>query len=177
MPKHARKDKQFRKRYAWFFLTQLTGLVIAILYQIWTTAFIKVPQEYQWVLGLMTPIIGKEIFVWTLNTLSSKATGLQDNKKHVINLSCLHYIESKHAIFVSIMMGSILTPFTTWIILGMDFIMNIYNGLKIVYTLKYSKKENAEEDGKLQQFISYFMIYTKIIFTCNDSEHLKIDSY
>ena len=147
MPKHARKDKQFRKRYAWFFLTQLTGLLIAILYQIWTTAFIKVPQDYQWVLGLLTPIIVKDIFVWALDNLSSRATG--QNRTDATNLSCLHYIESKHAIFVSIMMGSILTPFTTWIILGMDFVMNIYTGLKIVHLLKYSKKENAEDDGRV----------------------------
>ena len=148
MPKHARKDKKFRKRYAWFFLTQLTGLLIAILYQIWTTAFIKVPQEYQWVLGLLTPIIVKDIFVWALDTLSSKATG--QNKTHATNLSCVHYIESKHAIFVSIMMGSILTELTQWIIIGMDFVMNLYTGLKIVYKLKYSKKENAVDDSRLQ---------------------------
>ena len=63
------------------------------------------------------------------------------------------------------MMGSILTELTQWIIIGMDFVMNLYTGLKIVYKLKYSKKENAEDHSRLQNII-YIFVHNLIVNLC-----------
>ena len=146
MPKFARKDKQFRNRYSWFFWAQLTRLLVSWSYNFFTTVFTKVTKKYQWILGLFTPLI-KELFIWLFVKLTSKASG-SGNNKHTTKLSCIHYVESRHAVFMAIMVGSLLTPLTTYIIIGMDFAINIYKGLEIVYLLKYSKKYNAVNHGK-----------------------------
>ena len=145
MPKFARKDKQFRNRYSWFFWSQLTRLAVSWSYNFFTTIFTKVTKKYQWILGLFTPLI-KEFFAWSFVKLTSKASG--SSYKHATKLSCIHYVESRHAVFMAIMVGSLLTPLTTYIILGMDFAINIYKGFEIVYLLKYSKKSNAKNHGR-----------------------------
>ena len=145
MPKFARKDKQFRNRYSWFFWSQLTTLAVSWSYNFFTTVFTKVTKKYQWILGLFTPLI-KEFFAWSFVKLTSKASG--SSYKHATKLSCIHYVESRHAVFMAIMVGSLLTPLTTYIILGMDFAINIYKGFEIVYLLKHSTKCNAKYHGK-----------------------------
>ena len=71
--------------------------------------------------------------------------------KDIINkskISSIHLIETAHAVQLTIVLASVATPMTTYMILGMDFLINIYHGLKIVYQLKYSEKENAKHEGK-----------------------------
>ena len=145
MPKFARKDKQFRNRYFWFILAQLNTLGASWAYNFCQTLFTKVTRKYQWIMGLFTPLI-KELFTWSFVKFSSKASAGYGNK-HTTKLACIHYVESRHAVFVAILAGSLLTPLTTYIIIGMDFTINILKGLEIVYLLKYSKKSNAKNQG------------------------------
>ena len=146
MPKFARKDKQFRNRYFWFLMSQLNTLGASWAYNFCQTLFTKVTRKYQWIMGLFTPLI-MELFTWSFVKISTKASGGSGNK-HITKLSCVHYVASRHAVFVAILAGSLLTPLTTYIILGMDFAINIFKGLEIVYLLKYSKKNNAKNQGR-----------------------------
>ena len=93
-------------------------------------------------------IVIRVFFVWILTKIVYQALGKhnQCNAK----LSCIHYMESRHSLFLAIMMGSVATPATTYIIVGMDFVINIFSGLKIVYKLRYSKEKNAKENGSYQ---------------------------
>ena len=51
-----------------------------------------------------------------------------------------HYVEARHAVFLVTVLGDAATLNTTYVIIGMDFLLNIYHGLKIVYFIK--KKES-----------------------------------
>ena len=81
-----------------------------------------------------------------LTTLAYKASGKQEFD--TVKLSATHKMESRHALFLTIMVGSVATDETVYAVVGIDFLLNIYTGLKIVYLLKYSSKENAKEEGK-----------------------------
>ena len=96
-------------------------------------AFASVPLEYQWILGLCLPLI-RTIFVKALIFVSSKSAGGQNSRSMII--SCTHYMESNHAIFVAIILGNV-TPTTVYCIIGIDFVINIYHALKIVYVFNH----------------------------------------
>ena len=147
MPKFARIDKQCQKKFGWFVLTQFFLLLAFWTYGFLTTAFSNIPSDYQWMLGLISPSV-RILFVWMLMKLVSKALGQHNNAS--ARLSCNHYMESRHALFLAIMLGSVATPASTFIILGLDFVINIYLCLKIVHKLRYSKEENAKENGSYQ---------------------------
>ena len=147
IPKFARKDKQLQKKFAWFFLSQCSLLLAAWTYGFFTTAFLNTPSDYQWVLGLISPLV-RVFFVWILTKIVYQALG--EHNQCNAKLSCIHYMESRHSLFLAIMMGSVATPATTYIIVGMDFVINIFSGLKIVYKLRYSKEKNAKENGNYQ---------------------------
>ena len=115
-------------------------------YVFFATVFVRMPSEYQWILALICPLV-VEFFAWILLSIACKAVG-GSCEFHGPKLACLHYVESKHAMFLAIMVGSVANDLSTWIILGMGFVINIYQGLKIVYMLKTSKGEkNTEGKG------------------------------
>ena len=55
---------------------------------------------------------------------------------------------SRHVLFLSIVLGSLATPATTYVMIGIDFVLNLIHGGKIVYSWNYSTKENARETGR-----------------------------
>ena len=57
----------------------------------------------------------------------------------------------RHVLFLSIVIGTLATPVTCYVMIGIDTVLNLLNGAKIVYNWNYSKKENAKQTGKNTQ--------------------------
>ena len=148
IPKLERKIPGTLKRYVWLVIALLSKIVGAIGYAIFTTALVKAPKEYQWIVAAIGSPVIREINAWILTTCCYKASGKQEFD--TVKLSAIQYTESRHALFLTIMVGSVATDETVYAVVGYDFLMNIYTGLKIVYLLKYSSKENAANEGKFQ---------------------------
>ena len=100
------------------------------------TAFAVVPLDYQWILGIILPLV-REFFVWNLTAVSNRAAGEQSRNSYTLRFTCSHYMETRHAIFLAIMMGNAADT-TVYTTLGIDFVLNIYHGMQIIY-----KKINA----------------------------------
>ena len=138
MAKTDREDENFRKRYLWFMSNYFFMVLVAWAYGLFAVAFTYVPNDYQWLLGLVSPLV--RIFdVFVLNEIAKKASGIEET-----NLCSVHYMESRHALFFAIIIGSVATPLTIYLVIGFDFIINIYNGLYVVLMIK--KKGKFEED-------------------------------
>jgi ABC-type Co2+ transport system permease subunit len=73
-----------------------------------------------------------------------------------ISKACNHYVEARHAIFLATILGDAATIATTSVIIGMDFLLNIYHGLKIVYLIKKKKATPSDEKSKFR--ITYFSL-------------------
>ena len=149
MPKHARMDPIFKKRFMYFIISQIIQLQAAFSYILFANGMVNIPSEYQWMLGLFSGIM-KDFFIYLIVKSSLKSLG-DTTDKDIINkskISSIHLIETAHAIQLTIVLASVATPMTTYIMLGTDFLINVYNGLKIVYQLKLSKKENTKDEGK-----------------------------
>ena len=179
MPKIVRTDSHFKKRFGFYFVAQCLRPITAWLYGFLGTAFLKVPIEYQWIIGIFTPLV-RELFVWTLLEVSYKASGISNHARLIqgnhgshskypkkLKLSCIHYMGSRHALFLAVVMGSVATSATTNVIIALDFFINVYLGMKIIYLLKYSKKENSriEAQEELQELVMNERVETIIPLT------------
>ena len=126
-------------------MTKVVGLFV---YAFFTNALVRCPREYQWILaGIASPLI-REFNCWLLVTICQKASGKQE--VDTVTLSATHQMETRHCLFWAVLAGTLATDETVYAIVGVDFLMNICYGLKIVYLMKYSSKENAKEEGKIQ---------------------------
>ena len=67
-----------------------------------------------------------------------------------ISKACNHYVEARHAIFLATILGDAATIATTSVIIGMDFLLNIYHGLKIIYFIKKKKASPLDENSKFK---------------------------
>ena len=86
---------------------------------------------------LTTPIV-REVTVWVMRKVCSKAAeGISPNE-----LTIRHYFETRYAVFISIMLGGTATPESSYCLIAVDFLTNLYHGLRII------KKSKAGKDGK-----------------------------
>ena len=131
MPPSFRQQPESKKRYFWFWV--LVGVLIA---RIWIYAFFGVlfsivPKEYQLILGLISPLL-REIVKFLLTRACNKAVGEDTYEKNFTKYACAHYAETTHAIAIAIIISGAASTESTLCILGMDFLINIYHGIKIV---------------------------------------------
>ena len=144
MPKHARMDPKFKKRFMYFIISEIIMIQAAFSYILFGYGMIKISPEYQWMLGLSSGII-RDFFVFLIQKSSLKSLG-DISDKDIINrskISSAHLIETAHALQLSMILASVATDMTTYTILGMDFLINIYHGLHIVYQFKQNKKDEG----------------------------------
>ena len=71
MPKHARMDPKFKKRFMYFIISQIIQIQAAFSYILFGYGMIKIPSEYQWMLGLSSGLI-REFFVSLIKTRPNK---------------------------------------------------------------------------------------------------------
>ena len=147
LPKSTRDQPDSLKRYVWF-INQM-GVIVASVwgYALFGIAFATIPQEYQWILGLLSPFM-KDLFSKLLLKVCYKSAGEGSNGKHSIQFPCLHYMTTKHAVFLAIIVGGVSTPATTYCIIATDYATNLYKGLKIVYDNKYKNCTKSEGNNK-----------------------------
>ena len=97
---------------------------------------ININPEYQWILALLVPIL-REVSIWTLlKAVSKAAVGFSPNE-----MTVYHSFETRYAVFLSIILGSIATAESSYCLIAIDFLTNLYHGIKIV------KKSKAGEEG------------------------------
>ena len=135
----------------WFVAISVLNVVYVWVYSALASGLTTISQEYQWILAIAIPLM-REISVWTsVNACSKTAGGAVPHK-----LTVSHYLEARCAVFLSIILGGIATPESTYCLLAIDFIINIYHGLKIV------RKYNAGEEG-----LYFFQFRNRHSYVCN----------
>lgn len=103
-------------------------------------AFSTIPQRYQWTLALISPLF-REFWVWIAPKPCDKASGGENVGAKFLTQ---HYMETKHAVFLAVILGGVATPETTYCILVLDYCINMYHTLRIIIKMKnqsYSKEE------------------------------------
>ena len=120
----------------WFLVVMGLALVIVWMYSTLASALSSINKKYQWTLILLAPVL-REATNWAQLNACSKAQGRVLPNKPII----YHFNETRYAVFLSVILGGIATTESTYCLIAIDFLINIFNGLKIV------KKSKAGLDG------------------------------
>ena len=92
--------------------------------------------------------------VWLQTKVGYKAAGVQDAS---IAISCSHNMNNRHCFFLSVVLGTIATDVTCWVILAIDFCINIYFVLKISWT-KRKNGFNQENEFRMVEMLVELII-------------------
>lgn len=142
-PKELRVDQNFQKRFRYYILTIIIIYGNTWEYVLIGQIFVIISKDYQWILALFMPLV-REINGRIMTKVCLKGSGCND---YTVRLPCLHYIGARHAVFISIILGSVATKATTYIKLGGDFLIHLYVCFKTIYRLKISRSSaNFEEE-------------------------------
>ena len=163
MPRSAQKNTQVLKRYSYFWLKIFLVAVVYWVYGFLVKPFEKIPQDFQWILGLLTPL-PKLLWVKLFLKVCSKAHG---SIPHSVKISVVHNLQIQHALFMVITMGFTATRTTTYTILGLKLGISMFRSLKIIYMLKHSKKGYKMKEGK-------YVLLTLIV-PCARGERTQLD--
>ena len=148
MPIKTRMDPSYKKRFAYYIISRIVKIFSTSVYGFLTTAFKEIPSEFQWTLVIVI-ILWRQLNIWLQLKISFKAAaGYCDH--NILKLSVIHGNLREYALFVTILIGSVASPSTTYVVLFLDFSLNIFSALRIVYLMKYCKKENSNVEGRLK---------------------------
>ena len=86
---------------------------------------------------------------WIRLLLRYKAAVKGSCDLNILKLCVINNSLTEYVLFVTILIGSVATTETTYAVIFVDFSFNIYAALKIVYLMKYCKKENSNVEGIL----------------------------
>ena len=111
------------------------------------TAFGVIPREYQWILALVNPFI-RDIFKTVILEIAYRSAGEGSRGKKSIKYTIAHYMATKHAVFLAIVVGGVSTPETTYCLMAVDFIKAMYDGIKIVVKSKKGLASNSDLKGE-----------------------------
>ena len=143
-PKEWRRTGELKKRFLYFMLAYMINFLIHTEYTIYTSMFVKISPKLQWVLALTLPF-AREFNLWLqLKTVYRAA----DAKDSSVEISCSYMINTRHCVFLSVMLGTAATDLTSWVILGSDFLFNLFLTLRIMW-MKRKKDINVKMEGKM----------------------------
>ena len=133
---------EYKKRYAWHFLQNFI-VVFGVIggYGIFISMFVKVPRENQWILALISPFVrdfSSKLVVGCVH----KAAGPGSQANEWIKYPPMHFVVTKHAVSLAVIVGGVSTPESSYIIMAADFGKAMYSALIIIRN--HRKGKNVE---------------------------------
>ena len=145
-PAEVRKKKIFKKRYFRFATTYvpLMFVVFFVYNLIIPTGFLFLPENnYQWIMAIILPIF-RELSVWFFTWYNTKHAEERDKK--TIGDLFLHDMATRHALALSIVATTQATTQTTFLLIGIDFAINVFLAINIIRKKKQNPEENIDQD-------------------------------
>merc|ERR1712020_280360 len=115
-PTALRKNENFRERMKYTFKSLLISATILIQYQLIVVLFLKISQQFQWMLALLLPVV-RELNLAMMLRLTKTASQC---KSWRVECSVTHYLNTRHAMFLSIIIGTVATLETSLVMIGID---------------------------------------------------------
>ena len=145
-PKKWRQNWSFRKRYGWFVLLQFTTIVASTMYVLIINRLGKSSDKYQPLVALMLPLT-RELAKWLCCKLIRKVSS-----GDVVGATiCVSYrISAAYAIILCNILGSVATDQTSWVLIGIDYSLNIHSCLRIVWVSKKNPSMTQKQIDYLQ---------------------------
>ena len=149
-----KKNKSFRCRLKWFIGAMAVNQCISMEYTIITKIFLETPIKYQWAIAIFLPLV-REINCWIITKLASKAS---HGDMTSVSISCTQNVGAGHALFLSYTAASTLTITTSIILFGIDYLINLYITIKIIWLRKKKKNEVNRQIELVQELVINEMV-------------------
>ena len=153
-PPKWRKNKRFRCRLKWFIIAMAVNQCISMEYAIITKIFFATPEKYQWAIAIFLPVV-REMNGRIITKLASKAS---NGDMTSVSISCAQNVGAGHALFLSYTAASILTTTTNIILFGMDYLINLYITIKIIWLRKKKGNEVNRQVELVQELVINEMV-------------------
>ena len=141
--KMERADKSFRKRFSWYLTMRLFRILINTSYNFVAKMFEKVPSNFQVGLAIVLPMM-RYLNRLIQHKAANKARG-ENEESAKFSVSC--NVACSHALQLAIVIGSSATNLTSYVICGIDILLNLFACLNIVILHK-KKNNNSTQDLK-----------------------------
>ena len=145
-PAEVRKKKIFKKRFFRFATTYVPLMfVVFFVYNMFIPmGFALLPDNnYQWIMAIILPAF-RELSVWFFTWYNSKHAEERDKKP--IGDLILHDMATRHALALSIVATKQATTQTSFVILGIDFAINVFLAINIIRKKRQNPEENVDQD-------------------------------
>ena len=144
VPTEWRRIDDFRKRYKFFVANMVFQSFMYFEYIAMGLLFDVVSNEYQWAVSITLPFL-REANIWIQEKIAYKSA---DSKDASVSISVIHSVNTRHCVFLSVMVGTKATNLSSWIILFADFFYNLYLALRLVW-IKKMKPKNERNDREM----------------------------
>ena len=152
LPIEWRQEPNFRKRFKYFLISCGHGSWHIIIYGVITGGLQKVPEAYQWIATIFLPLV-REFNVWlTMKIQTQSANGDIDSTRIYFTTE----FGISHANFLAITVGNTATLASSLVIIGIEFLINIFTCLRIIYFK--NKEETSETNEKIIELIQLLII-------------------
>ena len=150
-PKRWRRNKIFKKRMKFALILTQYLLILDLANTIVTEILRAFPNQYQPVIALLLPL-NRELILLTFPKLIRKTASGDENGAEII----LNYaVCAQHTIWTCYNLGSFTTNVTSWVLMGIDFSLNIFLCSRIVWRRIQKDEELDEQISSLQHLASY----------------------
>ena len=151
-PQKWRENSGFQKRMMFFSFFIVLGPAIE---QIYTLTLEKLRNsENQHFVALALPVI-REIYVWIASKLVDNCHNGDERRTKIF---IQYAISNRHAIILCYVIGSFATDTTSWILMAVDFSLNIFLCIQIVWSKKRKPYEVQKQTVLLQDLAVYELV-------------------
>ena len=122
-------NKQFRKRLINYMILFPLYSFFTLGYSNLSMVFFAVPQNIQWCLGIVVPCL-KKFNIWLSSKFALKAAG----GKRTLHptLAVIMGVGITHSLAIVLLLGSKVKPLTTYLIIILDSIPNVWSCIKLI---------------------------------------------
>ena len=146
-PHESCTNEDIRKRIRYFVLSRFWAILIDLQYKGITFLFITLPLGVQWILAFLLPIIRESNY----RILERIMCGSGDRKERSSRTIPFIGISTYHVIFVAIQIGQSSSNLTSYLILAIDSLLNIYNCIVIIKMKKAIQPNNLQNSGSVRK--------------------------
>ena len=140
LPNSWRKNSEIWRSFKFFCLAIITNLFITLVYTTYTKVFTLVPEKWQWGAAIfLIPV--REFNMWLQKKVSTKAAGVHAT---AVMITCGHNINTRHCFFLSVILGTVATDLTCWVLLAIDFSINMFLTIRVIWLRRNGVTEKNE---------------------------------
>ena len=150
-PRKWRQDVEFRKRMKFFVIIIQYIIILDLANTVVTQILEEYPNQYQPLMALLFPINRELILLIFPRFIGKTAHGDETGANIILNYA----VSAQHAIFLCHNLGSFTTNVTSWVLMSIDFSLNILLCLQIVWREKRKTGKIDEQVSSLQHLATY----------------------